>query len=118
MGLKLSRAILALIHLIPAVAVIQPSLLTSLYGIDAQSPFYVLMWHRAALFAMAVLICTWAIFAPEVRALAAVAIAISMGGFLTLFLINGSPESLRMIPLTDVAGLPFLAFVGWSAFRA
>ncbi len=118
MAVKLSWAILALIHLMPALAVVRPSLLTTLYAIDPQSPSYVLMWHRAALFAMGVVICAWAIFRPEVRALASVAMAISMLGFLALFLINGSPQSLRTIAFADLAGVPFLAFVAWSAFRA
>ena len=118
MAVKLSWAILALIHLVPAFAVVRPSLLTTLYAIDPQSPSYILMWHRAALFAMAVLICAWAIFRPQVRQLASVAMAISMLGFLVLFLINGSPHSLRTIALADLVGVPFLAFAAWSAFRA
>ena len=118
MAVKLSWAILALIHLIPALALVRPSLLTTLYSIDPQSPAYILVWHRAALFAMAVLICTWAIFRPEVRVLATAAMAISMIGFLALFVINGSPPSLRMIALVDLAGLPFLGFAAWNAVRS
>lgn len=118
MAIKLSWAILALIHLIPALALVRPSLLETLYAIDPHSPTYVLLWHRAALFAMAVVICVWAIFRPEVRLLASVAMAISMVGFLMLFVLNGSPPSLRMIAIFDLAGLPFLGFAAWNAFRA
>ena len=118
MAVKLSWAILALIHLIPALALVRPSLLTTLYAIDLNSPVYILVWHRAALFAMAVVICVWAVFRPEVRALASVAMAISMIGFLSLFILNGSPPSLRVIALADLACLPFLAFAAWNASQS
>ena len=117
MAAKLSWAILALIHLLPALALVRPSLLTTLYAIDPQSPVYILVWHRAALFAMAVMICIWAIFRPEVRQLASIAIAISMIGFLALYMLNDMPASLRMIAFADLVGLPFLAFAAWNAWR-
>ena len=118
MAIKSSWAILALTPLIPALALVRPSLLETLYAIDPYSPAYVLVWHRAAMFAMAVVICVWAIFRADVRPLASIAMAISMLGFLGLFVLNGSPPSLRMIALFDLAGLPVLGFVAWSAWRA
>ena len=118
MMIKLAWGVLALIHLLPAIALVRPTLLSSLYEIDAGSPVYLLIWHRAALFAMAVVICIWAALRPEVRQLAAVAITISMVGFLLLYLLNGSPPNLRAIALADLAGLPFLAFAVWDAFRS
>ena len=118
MVIKLAWGVLALIHLLPAVALVRPSLLSSLYGVDAGSPVYLLIWHRAALFAMAVVICIWAALRPEVRPLASVAMTISMVGFLLLFLLNGSPPNLRTIALVDFAGLPFLAIAAWDALRS
>ena len=117
MLLKLCWSVLALIHFVPALALVRPSLLTTLYAIDPQSPSYVLIWHRAALFAVLVVICLWASVRPEVRALASVAVAVSMVAFLILFAASGFPPSLRTIAFADLAGLPFLAFAAWRAFR-
>ncbi len=117
LAIRISWAILALIHLLPALALFRPSLLTTLYAVDPQSPAYLLIWHRAALFAMALVICIWASFRPEVRQMASVAIAISMIGFLALYLLNGAPPALRVIAIADLIGLPFLFFVAWSAWR-
>lgn len=114
---RLAWILLALIHALPAIALVRPALLTSLYGIDAASPAYTLLWHRAALFAVILLICCWAAFRPEVRQLAVVAVTISMIGFLLIFWVQGMPANLRTIAIADLVGLPALAFVGWSAFR-
>ena len=108
---------LALIHALPAIALVRPSLLTSLYGVEPSAPAYALLWHRAALFAVVLLMCCWAAVRPEVRKLAAVAVAISMIGFLVIYWVQGMPANLRTIALADLVGLPALAFVAWSAFR-
>jgi hypothetical protein len=115
--IRLAWLLLGLIHALPAIALIRPSLLTTLYGVDPTSPAYTLLWHRAALFAVVLLICCWAAFRPEVRRLAAVAVAISMVGFLMIFWIQGMPANLQAIAIADAIGLPILAFAGWSAFR-
>jgi hypothetical protein len=109
--------LLALIHALPAIALIRPSLLTTLYGVDPAAAAYTLLWHRAALFAVILLICGWAAVRPEVRQLAAVAVAISMIGFLIIYWAQGMPGNLRSIAIADLIGLPVLAFVGWNAFR-
>lgn len=114
---RLAWLLLALIHALPAIALIRPSLLTTLYGVEPTSPTYTLLWHRAALFAVILLICCWAAFRPEVRQLAAVSVAISMVGFLIIYWVQGMPADLRTIAIADLVGLPALAFVGWSAFR-
>jgi len=108
---------LALIHALPAIAFVRPALLTSLYGVEPTSPAYTLLWHRAALFAVVLLICCWAAFRPEVRRLAAVAVAISMIGFLVIYWVQGMPSNLRTIAIADLVGVPALAFVAWNAFR-
>lgn len=115
---RLAWLLLALIHALPAIALVRPSLLTTLYGVEPEAPAFALLWHRAALFAVVLLICCWAAFRPEVRQLAVVAVAISMVGFLIIYGVQGMPANLRTIAITDLIGLPALAFVAWSAFRS
>lgn len=114
---RLAWLLLALIHALPAIALVRPQLLTTLYGVEQASPVYTLLWHRAALFAVILLICCWAAIRPEVRQLASVAVAISMFAFLAVYWSQGSPSNLRAIAIADIVGLPALAFVAWSAFR-
>lgn len=115
--IRLAWLFLALIHALPATALVRPSLLTTLYGVEPGGPAYVLLWHRAALFAVVLLICCWAAVRPEVRQLAAVAVAGSMIGFLVIYWVQGAPATLRTIAIADLVGLPALAVVAWSAFR-
>lgn len=115
---RLAWLLLALIHALPAIALVRPSLLTTLYGVDPTTSVYALLWHRAALFAVILLICCWAAFRPEVRRLAVVALAISMLGFLIIYSRQGMPASLSWIAIADLIGLPLLAFAAWNAFRA
>jgi hypothetical protein len=114
---RLAWFFLALIHALPAIALVRPSLLTALYGLEPGATAYTLLWHRAALFAVILLICCWAAVRPEVRQLAAVAVAISMIGFLAIYWVQGAPTNLRTIAIADLAGLPALALVAWKAFR-
>ena len=115
--IRLAWLFLALIHALPAIALVRPSLLTTLYGVEPAAPAYALLWHRAALFAVVLLICCWAAFRPEVRQLAAIAVAISMVGFLAIYWVQGMPANLRTIAIADLIGLPALVFVAWNAFR-
>jgi hypothetical protein len=116
--IRLAWLFLALIHALPAIALVRPSLLTTLYGVDPTSLAYILLWHRAALFAVVLLICCWAAFRPEVRRLAAVAVAISMVGFLIIYSVQDMPTNLWAIAIADLIGLPALALAGWTAFRS
>ena len=63
---RLAWLLLALIHVLPAIALVRPALLTKLYGVELASPVYTLLWHRAALFVVILLICCWAAIRPEV----------------------------------------------------
>ena len=83
---QLSWALLALIHLMPALAFVRPALLTQLYGVKAGEATFLLLHHRAALFLAVLLLCLWSIFASAPRPAAAVATAISMLTFLLLYL--------------------------------
>ncbi|WP_077148299.1 hypothetical protein [Sphingopyxis sp. KK2] len=113
---RIAWPILALIHLMPALAFFRPAMLTRLYAVTPQSPSFLLLHHRAALFLVVFTICVWAAFDPATRRIASVAAAISMVSFLALYWQAGSPPSLRTIALADLAGLPFLAIVAWRAF--
>lgn len=107
---------LALVHLMPGVAFVVPSLITRLYGVAADAPLFPLLHHRAALFAVVLIVCIWAAIDPDVRRLAVVTTGLSMLSFLAIYWSAGQPISLRSIALVDLIGLPFLAFAAWRAF--
>ena len=115
--IRLAWLFLALIHALPAIALVRPSLLTTLYGVEPNATAYALLWHRAALFAVVLMICCWAALRPEVRQLASVAVAISMVGFLVIYWVQGMPANLRTIAIADLIGLPALTVIAWNAFR-
>ncbi len=110
--------VLAAIHALPALAFFRPASLTTLYGINADNPLFPLMQHRAALFLAVFAACVFAAFVPEGRRLAVIVVGISMLSFLVLYFSAGSPAPLRRIALVDLAGVPVLLAVAWSAFRA
>jgi hypothetical protein len=109
--------LLALVHLMPALALVRPALLTELYGVGPESPLFLLMQHRAALFAAILLICLWCMVDSGPRRLAAVAVGFSMLSFLWLWWQAGQPVALRRIALVDLMGLLPLVLVAWAAFR-
>lgn len=109
--------VLGLVHLLPALALLRPSMISSLYGVEAGSGAALLLQHRAALFLVVLIICIWAALRPEVRQLASVAVAVSMISFLWLYAAAGQPPSLRQIAIVDLVALPFLVAAGWFAFR-
>lgn len=115
---KICWALLGLIHAPPALALFRPALITKMYGVEAASPTFTLMHHRAALFLVIVLICGWAILRPEVRLLATTAVGLSMGSFVLIWWLSGSPASLRSIAVADMIGLPVLLLAGWLALQA
>jgi hypothetical protein len=116
-AIPIAWILLALVHLTPALALFRPALLTSLYGVDATSPLFLLMQHRAALFAGIVLVALWCAVDPAPRRLGVVVVALSMVSFLILWQLAGQPAALRRIAIVDLAGLLPLALVAWAAFR-
>lgn len=108
--------LLGVIHALPALAFLRPSLLTSLYGVDPGTTTFVLLHHRAALFVGVLVACLWAAVDPSVRQLVTVATGISMLTFLLLYIRAGSPPPLRSIAVADLIGLPLLLFAGSAAF--
>lgn len=111
-------AILAMVHIAPAAALVRPGLITRLYGVAQDAPTFLLLQHRAALFACVFLVCGWAIFDPGVRRLAVVVAAVSMIAFLVLYRLGGSPATLQVIALTDFAALPVLAASAYLAWKS
>lgn len=109
--------LLGLVHLVPALALVQPALITRLYGVQPDSPLFLLMHHRAALFFAVLVACIWAAFDPGGRKLATLVTAISMLSFLFLYQSYGRPSALGTIALVDLIGLVPLAWVGWHAFQ-
>jgi hypothetical protein len=113
---RLCYAVLALIHIMPASMLFRPQAVGKLYKIDASGPLHVLLHHRAALFAIVVIACLWAIVDLPARRLAVVVIGTSMLSFLAIYWHAGSPAALKSIALADMAALPFLVVAGWQAF--
>lgn len=109
--------ILALIHAMPALAVVRPALISRLYGVDPGADVFTLLHHRAALFLAVVVICVWAALRPEVRQLASVVVGISMVSFVLIWWLSGMPPALRTIAIADLIGLPVLLYAAWQAFR-
>ncbi|QMW21521.1 hypothetical protein [Sandaracinobacteroides saxicola] len=113
---RIAWVLLSLVHLTPALALFRPALLTRLYCLPVDSPLFLLMQHRAVLFLVIVVIALWCAVDPAPRRLGSVALALSMGGFLMLWLAGGSPPALRTIAVVDAIGLLPLAYVAWRAF--
>ena len=109
--------LVGLVHLIPALALFRPALITRLYGVQPDSPLFLLMHHRAALFFAVLAACVWAAFDPGGRKLATLLAAISMLSFLFLYQSYGRPAQLSTIARVDLIGLIPLAWAGWYAFQ-
>ena len=109
--------LVGLVHLIPALALFRPALITRLYGVTPDSPVFLLMHHRAALFFAVLVACGWAAFDPGGRKLATLLAAISMLSFLFLYQLYDRPAALSIIALADLIGLIPLAWAGWHAFQ-
>ena len=108
---------LALLHLAPALPALRPALVERLYGVAPDGDVGVLLVHRGALFAAVMAAALFALVSPEARKLASVVVAISMAGFLLVYLRAGMPAgALRKIAVADVVGLVPLAFVLWEAW--
>lgn len=115
----LGWSLLAALHFVPALALLRPALIERLYGVAPGSTAFLLLQHRAALFVAVVAACVWAAVRPEVRGVVAAVTAVSMVGFVGLWLGAGAPAALRPIALADLAGLPVLgalaAHAAWGA---
>ena len=98
---------LALIHVLPAMAVLMPGRLSTLYGFEAgDSVLTTLLQHRALLFGLVAGALIWAVFTPSVRWPVLIGTVISMGGFIVIAVARGETTgALRSIVIADVIGL-------------
>ena len=115
---RIAWAFLVALHLLPIVPLFRPALLGKMYGVAPGSVMTPLLQHRAALFLAVAAVCLLALFDPASRRAAALVVGISMGTFLTLYVLHGAPAPLRTIALADVIGLPFLLYVIWTNVAA
>ncbi|MFO0629524.1 MAG: hypothetical protein U0325_28370 [Polyangiales bacterium] len=109
---RLSWALLALLHLAPASVVVAPRMTARLYGVAPDGDVGVLLIHRGALFLAVVALCGLALVEPTARRAASLAVALSVVGFLGVYARAGMPPgALRAIARADLAGLAPLAVV-------
>jgi hypothetical protein len=109
---------LAAIHASPAAVLFRPDLTETLYGVSPGGSTGILILHRGALFLGVVVVTLFAAFAPEARRAASLLVAISVAGFLLVYVLAGAPEGpLRAIAMVDAVVLLPLAFVTWRAWR-
>lgn len=110
--------LLALVHVMPAVVLVRPGLIKSLYGVEAAGDLGVLLMHRGGLFLAIVLVCLYAAWEPGARRAASLVVAISVVSFLAIYVSAGVPAgSLRLIALADLIALAPLGLVAWQAWR-
>ncbi|MEL6564718.1 MAG: hypothetical protein AAFQ59_09770 [Pseudomonadota bacterium] len=115
---KASWIFLALIHVMPALVLFAPSLTERLYQTAPTGEIGLLIVHRGALFLAVVAACIFAILDPSVRRPLSCIVAISVIGFLFVYLRGGMPEgALRTIALVDLVALAPLAFVTFQAWN-
>ena len=103
--------LVGMINLIPAVGVLAPERLRTLYGIAPEAPeLLLLLRHRALLFALLGSFVVLAAFRPQLQPLAFIAALVSMGGFLLLAASGGAHgEAIARIVRADLLGLALLA---------
>jgi hypothetical protein len=115
---KTAWIMLALIHAAPAAAAFAPALVRRLYRVDPSGDLGVLLVHRGVLFLAVLAVALLAVFDAGARRAASLVVAISVVGFLLVYLRAGAPAGpLRSIALVDAAALIPLAVVLWAAWR-
>lgn len=102
---------LVLVHTPPALATFSAKLRQRMYGVEEGGPLGVILTHRGVLFLAVAAVCMLAAFVPGARIAAALAVSISVLGFLATYLLGGSPKQLRTIALIDTVALAPLALV-------
>lgn len=114
---RLLFAGLAILHLLPATGVIGSRYLQRLYGVMPATPdLAILLRHRALQFAVLGGLSTAAVCVPSLRAPVAIALAVSMLGFVLIARSeSGGSASLRRVARIDgVALLPLAAWAIWK----
>lgn len=84
--------LLAAVHLPPAAVAVAPRLTDTLYGVAPDGSAGVLLVHRGVLFAALVAVSALAALDPEARRAAALAVGLSVVGFLAVYARAGLPQ--------------------------
>ena len=105
--------LVALIHLLPAIGVLGAARLSAMYGVPVNEPnLQILLRHRALLFGLLAGFLAYAAFNPELHRLALIGGLLSVGGFMVLTAMVGSPNAaLQTVFKVDIAALALLR--GW-----
>lgn len=105
--------VLAAIHLLPAIAAISPTQLSTLYGVSPEDTVLrTLLQHRAVLLGLVGAAFLAAAFLPDLRWAALIGGSASMISFLIIAAFNSElMGSLQKITLVDAAGLPVAAIL-------
>ncbi|GLQ19728.1 phosphopantetheine adenylyltransferase [Algimonas porphyrae] len=111
---------LALIHVLPTMAVLMPARLSQLYGFEAgDAVLTTLLQHRALLFGILAAALIYAAFNAAVRWPVLIGAVISMGGFIVIAMIRGETGgALRSIVIADVIGLIIAAVAAGLLWKA
>jgi hypothetical protein len=110
--------VLAAVHAGPAAVLLRPGVAAALYGAAGDGILRLLIVHRGALFLAVVAVALLAAFDPDARRAASLVAAISMIGFLAVYLGMGAPAELRTVAVVDAAALLPLAWVSYRAWLA
>jgi hypothetical protein len=115
--IKICWIALAAIHFSPAAVAFRPSLVKTLYGLEAGGPLAVLLTHRGVLFLAVMAVCICAALDPGARRAATLITAISVVGFLIIYARAGFPTGpLRSIAVVDAVAVLPLAIVIYDAW--
>lgn len=116
--IRIAWGLLVLLHVMPATVAFAPGLVEKLYGVSPTDDTGLLLVHRGALFLAVCVAALFAIFDAQSRRVASVVVAISMIGFLLVYLRAGLPAGeLRKIAMADAVGLLPLLWVSVQAWR-
>ncbi|MEM7729942.1 MAG: phosphopantetheine adenylyltransferase [Pseudomonadota bacterium] len=110
---------LALIHALPALAVIAPGRLANLYGFaPGDQTLTTLLQHRALLFALLAAALVYAVFVPATRWPVLIGAVASMAGFIAIAAARGELSgALRSIVIADVIGLILAALAAFLLWK-
>lgn len=116
---KLAWVALAAIHATPAAVLFAPSVAQRLYGVSPTDELGILIVHRGALFLGIVVLAVWAAVDPNVRRAAGTVVAVSVVGYLAVYVRSGAPDgALRPIAIADAIALIPLAWTLWHTWVA
>ena len=118
-AVRIAWTALAAIHLLPALGLVSTTLRNRLYGIDPTGDMAILLAHRALIFAAIVTASLAAAAFDAIRPATALAVSISVVGFLVVYAVGGMPTgALRQVALVDCAALPLLVVVWIDVVRS